>query len=135
MPVQITARRDGFRRLGIAHSANTITYPDDRFTKADVDILKAEPNLIVIEVAELTDSAPLSDELIAAQDTIIELQDKVLRLNNDVAELKNQLDASQTQLTIVTDERDELQAKLAAVTTDGKDTTEKVKAASGKKKG
>ena len=40
MPIQITARRDGFRRLGIAHSANTVTWPDDHFSDSELQILE-----------------------------------------------------------------------------------------------
>lgn len=110
MPVQITARRDGFRRLGIAHSASTVTYPDDRFSKAELIILKSEPNLIVIEVDEATDKASASDELSAAQARILELEAGMLTLNGDVTTLKGQLDTVSAQLSSVTIERDQLLA-------------------------
>ncbi|HGW3964971.1 TPA: HI1506-related protein [Citrobacter freundii] len=96
MPVQITARRDGFRRLGIVHSARTVTYPDDRFTKSEIAILKNDPNLIVSEVADIADTAPVEEKLKAAL--------------NEIIELKNQLGASLTQLESVTAERDRLLA-------------------------
>ena len=63
MPVQITARRDGFRRLGMAHSASTVTYPDDRFTPEELRILKAEPNLIVTEMKDVVGTQTSSSEL------------------------------------------------------------------------
>lgn len=110
MPVQITARRDGFRRLGIAHSASTITYPDGRFTKAEVAILKNDPNLIVTEVADIADAASMEEKLKAALSEIIELKDKIIDINAEKFELKGQLDASLAQLDSVTAERDQLQA-------------------------
>lgn len=51
MPIEITARRDGFRRLGIAHSATTTTYPDDHFSPDELKSLLAEPQLIVVRVS------------------------------------------------------------------------------------
>ncbi|HDT6544758.1 TPA: hypothetical protein QFT03_001708 [Kluyvera ascorbata] len=111
MPVQITARRDGFRRLGIAHSASTITYPDGRFTKAEVAILKNDPNLIVTEVADIADAASMEEKLKAALDEIIELKDKIIDINAEKFELKGQLDASLAQLESVTAERDQLRAE------------------------
>lgn len=45
----ITARRDGFRRLGIAHPATPTYHPRSRFSEAQVTALKAEPMLVVVE--------------------------------------------------------------------------------------
>lgn len=54
--VRITARRDGFRRAGIAHPVTATDYPVKAFSKAQLELLKAEPNLVVeeleVEVAE-----------------------------------------------------------------------------------
>lgn len=47
MPVTITAKVNGFRRCGIAHPDTATTYPDDHFTKAQLDELQAEPMLVV----------------------------------------------------------------------------------------
>nr|HAT2259594.1 hypothetical protein [Citrobacter freundii] len=114
MPVQITARRDGFRRLGMAHSANTVTYPDGRFTPEELNILKAEPNLIVTEIKDVADAQTSSSELSAAQGRIAELEAGVLTLNQDIKDLKTQLDTSQAQLESVTAERDRLLAEQAS---------------------
>ena len=62
MAILITAKRDGFRRLGIAHSAQGTAYPDDRFTPAQLAVLKAEPMLVVEEGAEVDLEQELSDE-------------------------------------------------------------------------
>lgn len=49
MSIQIISKRNGFRRCGIAHSTKAAIYPDDRFTKEELEILRAEPMLIVTE--------------------------------------------------------------------------------------
>lgn len=114
MPVLITARRDGFRRLGIAHSASTVTYPDDRFTKAEIVILKNDPNLIVTEVADIADTVSMEETLKAALAEGIELKDRVISLNTEKRALKSQLDATIVQLDSVTAERDQLRAVQAS---------------------
>jgi len=47
MPIRIKSKMRGFRRCGIAHPAEYVEYPDDRFSAKEVAILKAEPMLIV----------------------------------------------------------------------------------------
>lgn len=106
MPVQITARRDGFRRLGMAHSASTVTYPDDRFTPEELRILKAEPNLIVTEMKDVVGTQTSSSELSEAHGRIAELEAGMLAQNQDINDLKTQLDS-------VTAERDQLLAAQA----------------------
>jgi hypothetical protein len=49
--IRITSKQDGFRRCGIAHPKAATDYPDDRFTKAELDTLQAEPMLVVAIVA------------------------------------------------------------------------------------
>mgnify|MGYP007111628748 CR=1 FL=1 len=51
MPVIITAKRDGFRRCGMAHSDKAVEHSDDTFTKEQLAILKAEP-MLVVQVTE-----------------------------------------------------------------------------------
>jgi len=50
--LKIKSKKAGFRRCGIPHPAEVVEYPDDRFTKAEIAILKAEPMLLVEEVPE-----------------------------------------------------------------------------------
>ncbi|MHB1059816.1 MAG: HI1506-related protein [Rhodanobacter sp.] len=50
--LRITAKRDGFRRCGVAHPAQPIDHPADRFTGEQTEILKAEPMLVVTEIEE-----------------------------------------------------------------------------------
>ncbi len=47
--IEITARREGFRRCGVAHSATTKAWPVDAFTPEQLAVLKADPMLIVVE--------------------------------------------------------------------------------------
>lgn len=49
--IRITAKRDGFRRAGIAHHG-TQTYPADHFSEEELAALKAEPMLVVDEIDE-----------------------------------------------------------------------------------
>lgn len=48
MIVRITAKRAGFRRCGIAHPAQPVDHPADRFTAAELERLQAEPMLKVV---------------------------------------------------------------------------------------
>lgn len=52
MTVRISAKRDGFRRCGIAHSAEPVDHPDDRFSAAELERLQAEPMLVVQLLAD-----------------------------------------------------------------------------------
>ncbi|HGW5506304.1 TPA: HI1506-related protein [Citrobacter koseri] len=114
MPVLITARREGFRRLGIAHSAKTTTYPDDRFTPAQLVVLESDPNLIVMRVDNASqDDAAAS--LAQAQTRIAELEAGMEQLGRDAGELKEQLAQAGNTIAALTEERDALQAKLSAV--------------------
>lgn len=45
----ITAKRDGFRRCGIAHPASPVDHPIERFSKKQIEALRAEPMLVVHE--------------------------------------------------------------------------------------
>jgi hypothetical protein len=51
----ITAKRDGFRRCGIAHRATPIEYPDEAFTPAQLVLLRAEP---MLDVQHIEEAAP-----------------------------------------------------------------------------
>lgn len=153
MPIQITARRDGFRRLGIAHSASTVTYPDDRFSEEELVILECDPNLIVLRT-DGTQTSGNTEELAKANARIAELEAGMTQLSQDADELKSansslmdlrdeqkrRIDEQQSEITVLTEERDELQAKLAAVASSGQDAAEPTSkdtsaSKTGKKKG
>lgn len=64
--LQITARPEkGFRRAGIHHPASPVIHPLATLKKEQIDALKAEPNLVVVEV-DLPD-APIGGDDAAAK--------------------------------------------------------------------
>ena len=82
MPVQITAKKDGFRRAGVAHPAVMTEYADGTFTDEQLAQLKAEP-MLTVKVIKATkkdngskDAAPVADtktqELAAQEDAQVE---------------------------------------------------------------
>lgn len=52
MSIVIRSSKKGFRRCGEAHSKDPVTWPDDRFTKDELERLLAEPRLAVEIVPE-----------------------------------------------------------------------------------
>lgn len=50
--IKITSKRHLFRRCEIAHPKGITEYPDSKFTKKELDILKSEPMLTVEEIKE-----------------------------------------------------------------------------------
>lgn len=45
--IRITAKQDGFRRAGMAHTKEPKEYPDNKFTRDQLAALAAEPMLVV----------------------------------------------------------------------------------------
>lgn len=89
MPIQITAKRDGFRRCGIAHSEITQTYADDHFSASDLKILENEPQLIVVKVGDISDITEGDGKaLLLAQNRIDELEAGIKQLSTDAETLK-----------------------------------------------
>lgn len=99
--ITITAKRDGFRRCGVAHRDVPVVWPDGSFTKEQIAILSAEPALVVHIGAVSGDD----DKLKAALGRVQELEAAVLQLNDDATGLK-------AQLAGITADRDRLQAEL-----------------------
>ena len=60
--IVITAKKDGFRRAGIAHPARPTEHADDSFTPAQMELLQAEPMLLVqvTEAAGKDGGGPIS---------------------------------------------------------------------------
>ena len=57
--IKIASKRHNFRRCGIAHPKDPVEHGDDRFSKKELAILKAEPMLIVeVTVDEDTKQPP-----------------------------------------------------------------------------
>lgn len=99
--ITITAKRDGFRRCGVAHRDVPVTWPDGHFTDEEIAILCAEPALVV-HIGALSGD---DDKLKAALGRIQELETVVLQLKEDSVGLMQ-------QLLEVTADRDRLQAEL-----------------------
>lgn len=47
MAIVIIAKRDGFRRCGIAHPGKPTSYPDDFFSDEQLEALRKEPQLVL----------------------------------------------------------------------------------------
>lgn len=56
--IRITAKKDGFRRCKMAHSAKATDYPGDHFSSDQLEALKAEPMLVVQEITDDTAEQP-----------------------------------------------------------------------------
>jgi len=50
--IRITSKAANFRRCGISHSPTPTEHPNDRFSKEELEILMAEPMLIVEHINE-----------------------------------------------------------------------------------
>lgn len=50
--IRIRSKREGFRRCGVAHTETPKDYADDKFTKEQIKVLKAEPMLFVEELPD-----------------------------------------------------------------------------------
>lgn len=48
--LRITAKRDGYRRCGVKHGGEATDHEIDAFSKKQVEILKADPFLVVQEL-------------------------------------------------------------------------------------
>jgi len=109
--VTITAKIDGFRRGGIAHSAAGTHYPEGYFSEAQLKAFRQEPQLVVVEGVVDVSTEELS--LIAA-DQQHEL------LSNMVDSLKGRLVVSEELVETLTsrlaDSEDVVQALLQCVT-------------------
>ena len=101
--ITITAKRDGFRRCGVAHRDVPVTWPDGSFTDEQIAILCAEPSLVV-HIGALSGD---DDKLKAALGRVEELETVILQLKDDSVGLM-------AQLVEMTADRDRLQEALTA---------------------
>ncbi|HFZ1670667.1 TPA: HI1506-related protein [Klebsiella pneumoniae] len=99
--ITITAKRDGFRRCGVAHRDVPVTWPDGHFTDEEIAILRAEPALVV-HIGALTGD---DDKLELALARIQRLEAVILQLKEDSVGLMQ-------ELLEMTADRDRLQAEL-----------------------
>ncbi len=124
MPIQITAKRDGFRRCGMAHSDKTQTYADDHFSPKVLAELKAEPMLVVSHVPDgQQGNAEQSKELAEAKARIQALFNRNQELDVGMHQLSEDADALKLALDTANDtiagqqlEIDALKAQIASMT-------------------
>lgn len=140
--IDITAKRDGFRRAGKVHSEQTQTYPLSEFTKAQLEQLQNEPMLVVAirhaneqqagQNDEITQQ--LSDAKVQIQTLTVQLTDEqekyesILTLHEDFKnEATKQLENERQNVSNLTTELEgerqkvtDLTAQLEAATKKGK---------------
>ncbi|CNJ92092.1 Uncharacterised protein [Yersinia mollaretii] len=124
MPIQITAKRDGFRRCGMAHSDKTQTYADGHFSPAMLAELKAEPMLVVSHVTEgQLENSDQSKELVQALAHIENLGELLAGKESLISELRGNNQSLLTDLseltatnTSLTTQVDELTARVLSLT-------------------
>lgn len=136
MPIQITARSEGFRRCGMAHSAKSQTYPDDYFTASQLAVLESEPQLIVVRVSsdkekgndtakqlssaleKLKKAEKASAVLVGERDSlktrVAGLESDITSANATIETVSAERDALHESNTALAVERDALQAQVAA---------------------
>jgi len=66
--IRITSKIEGFRRCGVAHSKSPVDHPYDRFTTAEIDTLRADPNLTIAiaDAPAAPDPAERREAIVAA---------------------------------------------------------------------
>ncbi|CAG9412113.1 MULTISPECIES: HI1506-related protein [Providencia] len=91
MPIIITAKVNGFRRCGIAHSDTATEYSDDHFTKEQLATLQAEPMLVVSvgnhDMAQKSSDAGADKQIAALKAEVTRLQAEVEHLTKSNTEL------------------------------------------------
>lgn len=102
MGVIIQALSDGFRRGGIAHSAEATYYPDGYFTNEQLDVFLGEPQLVVIDQAEpgqpVGVGGPSPDLAEQMRETIAGLRHDVVAAQNGRQNAEGELMAIAIQL-------------------------------------
>lgn len=99
--IDITAKRDGFRRAGMVHSEQTQTYPLSQFTKEQIRQLQEEPMLVVA-------IRNANEQQAGATDEITQQQLKALTAELDGAKVQ-----IQTLTVQLTDEQEKYQSIVA----------------------
>lgn len=67
--IRITAKQDGFRRAGMAHSMSPVDYPYDTFSPEQLESLSAEPMLVVEFLAEVATTTASQIETVVSEQT------------------------------------------------------------------
>lgn len=116
--ITITSKRDGFHRCGVAHRDVPVTWPDGRFTDAEIAILKREPQLVVHEGSAV--SADVQGELLHAHSRIIDLETSIDQIRTNG---QSELEKAQVRITELEASNAELQEKLASANQTASDLT------------
>lgn len=118
--IDITAKRDGFRRAGLVHSEITVTYPLSDFTKEQLEQLQNE-TMLVVAIRNADESVK------SGGDQVEELKKKIQALEGDLQILVTQEADAQKQLIDLTaaldDERKKNDSAVASINL-GKDALE-----------
>lgn len=129
--IDITAKRDGFRRAGMVHSEQTRTYPLSQFTKEQLKQLQGEPMLVVaIRNANEQQSVP-TDELNQQLKTLTAELDgakvQIQTLTGQLTEAQEQLQTERQNVSNLTTELEGERQKVTDLTTQLEAITKKGK--------
>lgn len=108
--VDITAKRDGFRRAGMKHSDVTQTYPLSQFTKEQLKQLQDEPMLVV--AIRDKDAAGAADIVTDLRQQIATLEADCLALVTQNQQALSDLDAANRLLSDERQKNSELATEL-----------------------
>ncbi|HHR6128522.1 TPA: HI1506-related protein [Providencia alcalifaciens] len=103
MPILITAKVNGFRRCGIAHSDETVEYPDDYFTPLQLIELQSEP-MLVVSVGDAGTGKKQPDA--GADKQIAALKAEVKRLTGENESLRAELASLKATGTAPSDDKE-----------------------------
>lgn len=109
--IDITAKRDGFRRAGMVHSEQTRTYPLGQFTKEQLKQLQSEP-MLVVAIRNKDDNSGQQTG------TVDELNKIILQLEGDLQILVTQEADARKQLAEQTAELEDTRQKLTELTSE-----------------
>lgn len=128
--IDITAKRDGFRRAGMVHSEQTRTYPLSQFTKEQLKQLRDEPMLVVAIRNAADQQAGPSDEL---KQQVLQLEGDLQILvtqeadaRKQVADLSTELDSERQNVSRLTSELTAVREQAAAMATELENERQKV---------
>ncbi|HGF8946772.1 TPA: HI1506-related protein [Yersinia enterocolitica] len=117
MPIQITAKRDGFRRCGMAHSDKTQTYADGHFSPSVLAELMAEPMLVVSHVPDAQQgNAEQSKELVQALAHIETLNGQLTEKDLFISEFRKNHEGPLTDMSALAATNVSLNAQVGELT-------------------
>ena len=113
--IRITSKRNGFRRCGMPHYREPVMYPDDRFTKEELEILKGEP-MLTIEPVKKVELEIKIDDPAKEKEGLLEAAKKAIEVGKVTRSGKPTVEAIEAILgrDITAKERDEAYEQLIA---------------------